>query len=447
MSDELSRIPTSKVERAARMARVGLQVGSNYVKHAVRRATGSADAETSRATLDEANAADLYNTLAQLKGSALKVTQLLSMERSLLPQAYQDQFAMAQHQAPPLSGPLVTKTFRAATGKSPLEIFDTFDGTARAAASIGQVHYATLDGQALAVKVQYPGVATSIHSDLNLIKPIAFRLLGLSEEAFREFVEEVEDKMLEETDYRRELRQSQELAAACADVPHVQFARYYPDLSGDRILTMDWLPGQHLKEFLATEPSQAVRNQVGQALWDFYARQLHVLHAVHADPHPGNFLFSAENGGTVGIIDFGCVKEIPADFYHDYFSMVLPEVYDNPARLAALLRKLNILKDSDDAEIRQLIMETAQEMLPLVGQPFRDQTFDFGDADYRADIYARLELLSQNPRLRQERQPRGVRHFLYVNRTYFGLYTLLFDLRATVHTRFADWRDNVQIPV
>ena len=91
------------------------------------------------------------------------------------------------------------------------------------------------------------------------------------------------------------------------------FPTYYPELSSDKIITMDWMEGLHLKEFLATDPSQALRNKIGQALWNFYNFQQYELKAVHADPHPGNFLITPDE--KLAIIDFGCIKEIPEDFY------------------------------------------------------------------------------------------------------------------------------------
>ena len=426
-----SNIPTSKVARAAKLAGAGLRVGANYVRHAVRQAAGVETAAAGNIVRDEANAAALFDTFSELRGGALKFAQVLSMDRTgLLPRAYADRFALAQHQAPPLSGPLVVKTFRAATGKSPGEMFDEFGLTAHAAASIGQVHFARLGGKELAVKVQYPGVAASIQSDLNLIKPIAFRVLGLSEADFREYIAEVEGKLLEETDYRRELTHSQELAAACAHLPGLRFAEYYPELSGERVLTMDWLPGLHLKEFLATDPSQEMRNRVGRALWDFYAYQLHTLRAVHADPHPGNFLFSGEDGGTVAVLDFGCVKHVPDDFHDAYFAVVDPEIYLDDTRLEPVLHALDVLRPRDSAEMRTLIFDIAHRTLPILARPFIEPGFDFGDPAYQAQITALAEEFAANPLLRSQREPRGSRHFIYVNRAYFGLYTLLGDLRS-----------------
>lgn len=428
----LTSLPTTKVARAARFAKTGLNVGANYVKHYAKRAVG---ADSPMADLHAANAAELYGTLSEMKGSVLKVAQMLAMEKNLLPTAYADQFAQAQYQTPPLSGPLVVKAFRDAFGKSPFEVFEEFDREARQAASIGQVHFARKDGRELAVKVQYPGVADSIRSDIRLVKPVALRVLGLDEATVRPYMQEVETRLIEETDYALELRRGQEIAAACAQLAHLQFPRYYPELSSVRILTMEWLPGQHLREFLLTNPSQAVRNQLGQALWDFYMFQLNELRRVHADPHPGNFLLRPDNGGTVGVLDFGCVKEIPEDVHRLFIALLAPETLADPAKLAALLEEGGVLQADDAPAQRTFYVQTMQASLELVGRPFRQATFDFGDPAYMQALYALGDDLMQQPELRQQREPRGSEHFIYLNRTYVGLYALLTELKASIQTK------------
>jgi len=430
-STSLSSLPTTKVARAARFAKTGLNVGANYVKHYAKRAVG---AESTTENLHAANAAELYGALSEMKGSVLKVAQMLAMEKNLLPTAYADQFAQAQYQTPPLSGPLVVKSFRDAFGKSPFEVFDEFDLVARQAASIGQVHFARKDGKALAVKVQYPGVADSIRSDIQLVKPIALRVLGLDEATVRPYLQEVETRLVEETDYALELRRGQQIAAACAALPHLEFARYYPELSSARILTMDWLSGQHLREFLVTNPSQEVRNQLGQALWDFYMFQLNELRQVHADPHPGNFLLRTEAGGTLGVLDFGCVKEIPADVHRLFTALLSPETLADPTRLTALLEEAGVVRPGDAPSKKTFYVSTMQASLELVGRPFRQPTFDFGDPSYMQALYALGDDLMQQPELRQQREPRGSEHFIYLNRTYVGLYALLTELRGVVGT-------------
>lgn len=233
----------------------------------------------------------------------------MSMDKNMLPRAYSEAFAMSQYSAPPLSYPLVVNTFKQSLGKSPLEIFDTFTHKATNAASIGQVHKATLNGKKLAVKIQYPGVADSVDSDLRMVKPLASRIMNVSEVEFNHYLEEIRDRLAEETDYELELARSMEISRVCAQkLDNLYFPEYYPEFSSSRIITMDWLDGMHLKEFLETNPSQQIRDKIGQSLWDFVNFQVHHLRMVHADPHPGNFLFKSD--GLVGIIDFGCIKVI-----------------------------------------------------------------------------------------------------------------------------------------
>src|SRR5690606_7866988 len=185
---EQSKIPTSKVQRATSFIKTGAKLGGNYIKHYSKKAFNP---DLSRDELDNSNASDIYESLSELKGSALKVAQMMSMDKNIMPKAYTDKFAMAQHSAPPLSYPLVVKTFQKYFGKNPTEIFDTFSQNAVNAASIGQVHTATLDGKRLAVKIQYPGIADSVSSDLKLVKPIALRILKLSEKDIDQYMEEV----------------------------------------------------------------------------------------------------------------------------------------------------------------------------------------------------------------------------------------------------------------
>ncbi|GAB3589950.1 ABC1 kinase family protein [Hymenobacter daeguensis] len=433
MSDEpQTSLPTTKVARAARFAKTGFNVGTNYIKHYARKAVG---AESTTENLHAANAAELYGTLSEMKGSVLKVAQMLAMEKNMLPTAYAEQFAQAQYSTPPLSGPLVVKAFRDAFGKSPYQLFDEFEPEARQAASIGQVHFARKDGKALAVKVQYPGVADSIRSDIRLVKPIALRVMGLNEAQVRPYLAEVETRLLEETDYQLELRRGQEIAAQCQGLQNLQFPSYYPAYSTARILTMDWLGGQHLKEFLVTNPSQAVRNQIGQALWDFYQFQFNTLHRLHADPHPGNFLMQAENGGTLGVLDFGCVKEVPQDVYQLFTALLAPETLADEARLTALLTQAGVLRPTDAPAMQALYLRTMQTSLELVGRPFRQPTFDFGNPAYMAALYALGDDLLADPELRKQREPRGSEHFIYLNRTYVGLFALLTELKAAVQTQ------------
>lgn len=427
---EQNKIPTSKVKRAAKLIGTGAKVGGNYVKYYANKAIGDKNAKEK---LDKDNAEDIYDSLSKLKGSALKMAQVMSMDKNMLPKAMTDKFAQAQYNAPPLSYPLVVKTFRQMFGKTPTELFDSFEKVAKQAASIGQVHFATQGDLKLAVKVQYPGVADSVKSDLKLVKPIAMRMLHMKEKEIQQYMQEIEGKLLEETDYLLELKQSMEIAEACSRLEGIYFPKYYPEFSNKRIITMDWIEGMHLKDFLATNPSQAIRNKVGQRLWDFYDYQVNELNLIHADPHPGNFLFQED--GSLGVIDFGCVKRIPREFYTVYFQLLNPSYHMDDDKLKALYHKLEFLLESDDRETEELFFNLFKESMDLLVYPFTNETFDFADEAYFDRIYKKGEELSKSKEIRKGGKARGSRHILFINRTYFGLFSILHELKAEIKTK------------
>ncbi|WBX71615.1 ABC1 kinase family protein [Tenacibaculum retecalamus] len=423
----LDKIPTSKIERATKLVTTGLKVGVNYAKYYGNKIKKTE--EQAREQLNEDNATDIYDGLKELKGSALKVAQMLSMEKSLLPNAYVEKFSLSQFSVPPLSDPLVVKTFQKYFKKTPEEVFDTFTVASVNAASIGQVHRATVNNKTLAVKIQYPGVANSISTDLAMVKPIAMKMFNIKGEGSDEYFKEVENKLLEETNYILELAQSNEIANACNKIPNLKFPKYYEEFSSDRILTMDWMDGVHLSEFTQKGLNQETSNKLGQALWDFYMYQLHVLKKVHADPHPGNFLVSPEN--DLIVIDFGCMKEVPQSFYVPYFELAVRDNIDNPAFFESKLYELEILRKDDTEEEIIFFKELFYEMLSLFTQPFQQEEFDFSDENFFGKIAALGEKYSKSTELKKMNGNRGSKHFIYINRTFFGLYNLMHDLKAT----------------
>ncbi len=422
----IDHIPTSKILRASKLVQTGAKVGVNYIKYYGDKLTKNEKDAKNR--LNENNAEDIYDGLKKLKGSALKVAQMLSMEKSILPQAYVEKFSLAQFSVPPLSPPLVIKTFKKYFGKSPNQIYDKFDSTSVNAASIGQVHKAEKNGKKLAVKIQYPGVADSIASDLSLVKPIAIRMFNIKGKDSDKYFKEVEEKLVEETNYVLEVEQSKELVENCKHIPNLKFPNYYSEISSDKIITMDWMNGQHLSEFSAKNSDQELSNTIGQALWDFYMHQLHNLRKVHADPHPGNFLVS--NKGELIALDFGCMKSIPHDFYVPYFELAVHKNIENPEFFSKKLYELEILRPDDSSEEILFFKELFYELLSLFTKPFNQETFDFSDPEFFNKITELGERYSKSTELRQMNGNRGSKHFIYINRTFFGLYNLMFDLKA-----------------
>jgi predicted unusual protein kinase regulating ubiquinone biosynthesis (AarF/ABC1/UbiB family) len=420
-------IPTSKIERATKLVQTGAKVGVNYLKYYGEKMVNS---DLNRDKLNENNAEDIYDGLKSLKGSALKVAQMLSMDKSFLPQAYVDKFSLSQFSVPPLSAPLVLKTFKSNLGKSPYEIFDEFNPNSVNAASIGQVHSAKKNNKKLAVKIQYPGVANSISSDLALVKPIAIRMFNLQGKDSDKYFKEVEDKLIEETNYLLELKQSQEVVEACQKIENLVFPTYYPEYSSEKIITMDWMSGIHLSEFSKKNSDQKVANKIGQALWDFYMYQIHILRKVHADPHPGNFLVNNEQ--QLVALDFGCMKQIPSEFYVPYFELIDKKVINNKELFNEKLFELEILRADDSKEEIAYFTALFYDLLSLFTQPFQSETFDFSNEEFFENIAQLGERFSKDTNLRKMNGNRGSKHFIYMNRTFFGLYNLMFDLKAKI---------------
>lgn len=422
----IDSIPISKISRATKLVSTGAKVGVNYLKYYGDKLVNSE--EDAKERLNQNNAEDIYDSLKKLKGSALKVAQMLSMEKSILPKAYVEKFSLSQFSVPPLSPPLVIKTFKKYFGKRPEELFDTFNATSVNAASIGQVHLAEKDGKKFAVKIQYPGVAESIASDLALVKPVAIKMFNIKGKDSDKYFKEVENKLTEETNYILELEQSEAVVDACKHIPNLKFPNYYKEYSSERIITMDYMKGKHLSEFTQENDDQELSNKLGQALWDFYMFQIHKLRKVHADPHPGNFLVSDD--GDLIALDFGCMKEIPESFYVPYFELAKKESIENPEVSAQKMYELEILREDDSGKEVEFFTSMFYELLSLFTQPFHNEVFDFSNPEFFNQVAEMGQRYSKSTELRNMNGNRGSKHFIYINRTFFGLYNLMFDLNT-----------------
>lgn len=424
--EEQDKIPSSKVQRAGRFFKTGMKVGGNYVAYAAKSVVGKSDKDD----LHKKNAEEVFTLLSQLKGSALKVAQMMSMDTGLLPKEYTEKFAQAQNNAMALSGPLIVNTFQKYFDKKPNELFDKFDAKAKHAASIGQVHEAYKDGKKLAVKIQYPGVADAIHSDIQMVKPLAARLIGVPTKFLDYYAEEFEARLIEECDYTIELNNGLSSKISCQHIDNLVIPNYYKEWSNERVLTMDWIDAISLKEYIETESDQTKKNQIGQTLVDFIFHQMHKQKRFHADPHPGNFLVTANN--KLVVLDFGCMKTMPQDFYINYFSIADEKVQNDPEKLEQLLYNLDVFREGDTPEEKALFYQTAKDAIEIITKPLKSEYFYFGDEDYTNHMNEVGSAMANNKELRKPSALRGSRDAIFLHRTFFGMYSILYQLKATV---------------
>jgi len=190
---------------------------------------------------------------------------------------------------------------------------------------------------------------------------------------------------------------------------------------------------RHLSEYIKEDPPQEERNFFAQQLWNFYTYQVHALKKVHADPHPGNILITDE--GKLAVIDFGCVKSLPMDFYTPYAELIEPGVLRRTEEFMDILTRLEIFfADDTDAE-RRYFHDMFHEMLSMALMPYQEGVFDFGDKTFFKNMSAMGERMSRESPTSEYKPNRGSKHFIYVNRTFFGLYNLLHLLKGVVDTR------------
>jgi len=424
--DENEDFPASKFERGKIFAKTGLKVGKNYAQYLADRVTGrGGDADEHREALNTQNAEDLLREFTRLRGTALKLAQSMSMDTGMLPDEFMDVMAEAQYSVPPMNKALVRKRLRDALGQFPEVLFDDFEAEALAAASIGQVHRARLnDGRDVAVKVQYPNVRETIESDLAVARSLFERLVG-SGDVDAHF-EEVRTRLQEETDYLNEA-DNIDFFAAEYDRGDIVTPRAVREYTTETVLTMTYVEGRHLDDFLETDPDQATRDHFGQLLWDFLHEQVASnQRTLHADAHPGNFLFRED--GRLGVIDFGCVKTLPQDFRDDMLRLYRARVADDPDAIVPLLHDLDILHEGLSSAERQEIRRFFDRYGSLIVEPYRQDTFDFGDAGFRERLHGCFEKASEL------RAVVGSPHFIFLNKALVGLLNLLTQLQPQIDT-------------
>lgn len=315
---EKESIPTGKLTRAAYTGIAATKLGAKQLAHlGKKRLKGKAFSEEDEFLHHEELGKQLLKTLGMLRGTALKLSQALSQEADLLPEGMRKELAKACHKALPLNRALVLKVFQSEWGMAPGKLFREFDSTAFAAASLGQVHQAvSLSGQALAVKVQYPGIAATIKSDVKALRTLLVDLAGRSgalprRDLLSDCLDEIEERLLEEVDYEEEAKNLKWFKKNVS-VSGIQIPDVASETSGLRVLSMQRLEGKHFDDWLLSSPSQEERDLVGQRLFDFFVHCFFDLHRIHADPHSGNYLVM--EGGDLGVLDFGCVKRLGKTF-------------------------------------------------------------------------------------------------------------------------------------
>lgn len=433
-TDDLRR---SWARRSATLARLGARVGGTYATTAARKTFASAER---REQLDRERefrtAAQVAAELGNMKGALMKIGQMASYLDDGLPEPLRIALAQLQADAPPMSTELARATVETELGRPVDELFVEFDAEPIAAASIGQVHRAIVrttdpadpDGaaieRAVAVKVQYPGVAEAISSDLrnaDLLGTLLKQSFGGLDPS--EMVDEIKIRLVDEVDYALEADNQQRFADYYRDHPFIRVPEVLHEFSTKRVLTTELVDGHRWSEML--DWGQEWRDRFGEIIFRFVFRSLYRFGAFNGDPHPGNYLFHRD--GTVTFLDFGLVKHFTSDELEMFASMVRAAAVDHDAaefrRIvedAGMLRRGAPVDTDEVGEYFSLFYDTVRADAEMTW------TREYANSVVR-HTFDRSSPISQYATV-----PRA---FVFIQRINLGLYALLGELGATGNYR------------
>ena len=281
--------------RGFRLGKLGFGLVGSYLGYQAQNLfLGEAERPQRKTRFQQQLSRRVREELGNLKGPVMKLGQLMSMGNGALRPEVLEELANLQLRAPSMHASLARAQFKSALGKYPEELLREFDPEPFAAASLGQVHRGIRLRSGVRLDIGELGAEKLLH-------PVQGELLHA-------LLAEVERGILEETDYRLEAQNVEFFRKELRGLAYLSIPRVYNELSGDRVLTMSFVEGMPFHDFLRKKPSAAVRGLVGERLAEMYYTQLRWLKALHADQHPGNYLFHPD--GRLGLVDFGCVKRL-----------------------------------------------------------------------------------------------------------------------------------------
>jgi len=425
--------------RTARVWRLTARNGLRLGVHRVRRLTKHEDR---RDELDEQFAIrtsqDVARELGDMKGAMMKFGQLLSFIMEALPDDAQAALATLQADAKPMSPALVEQVIVEELGRPSEQIFLDWQRVPVAAASVGQVHRAvTHDGRDVAVKVQYPGVAEAIDSDLDNVEAFyrlgtAFVLKGLDA---NRLVDELRDRMRDELDYTIEARNQTEFCEHFAGHPFVSIPAVDQSTSTTRVLTSEWVEGMSWAEFEAVADGPA-RQRAGESIWRFVQHGVHRLGAFNGDPHPGNYKFTAQ--GDVTFIDFGLVKRwTPGEWEQLAPSLDAIVVHRDPERVVAVMEEIGFLRPGHGLAPQQVYDYVSTPYLPYL-----TDTFTF-TRDFVRDAMATIIDIN-GPHAEVIEKLNMPASFVILDRVVWGVSAILGKLQVTAPWRamLLEYREN-----
>ena len=373
-----------------------------------------------------AHAEDLKSILGGLKGPLMKVAQILSTIPDALPEEYSQELAQLQANAPPMGWSFVRRRMAGELGPEWQSKFKTFGQDAAAAASLGQVHRGTLlDGREVACKLQYPDMPSTVDADLKQLK-LAMSVYKRIDKVIEgdEIYAEIADRLREELDYEREASQLRLYTIMLRDRPEVSVPVPVPELTTKRLLTMSWLHGTPIQQWIDSDPPQEARNELAKALFIGWYVPFYRFGVIHGDPHLGNYQVRGDN--KLNLLDLGAIRVFQPKF------------------ITGVIHLYEAIRDSDNEKARHAyenwgFMNLSKEQLEVLNQwaafvyePLLQDRVrriqEHGDSSYGRSVAEKV-----HAGLRQTGSVRPPREFVLMDRAALGLGSVFLRLRAELN--------------
>ena len=370
--------------------------------------------------------ADLKSALGNLKGPVMKVAQILATIPDALPDEYVEELRQLQSNAPSMGRLFVKRRMSAELGKDWQNSFNSFNQEAVAAASLGQVHKAeSLDGQTVACKLQYPDMNSAVEADLKQLR-LAMSIYQRYDNAINasEIYKELSARIREELDYIREGRNMAlyRLMLAKEETVHV------PDLietaSTDRLLTMTWLDGVPILDFIKNNPEPEMRNLVAKNMFRAWYVPFYLYGIIHGDPHLGNY--SIRPNGDINLLDFGCIRVFPPTFVKGVIDLYIG-LRDGDEELAVNAYRTWGFENLDRDTIDVLNHWARFVYSPLMEDKVRRIQ------ETNSGIYGKEVVEKVHKELRRLNGVKPPREFVLMDRAAIGLGSVFLHLNAEVN--------------
>jgi predicted unusual protein kinase regulating ubiquinone biosynthesis (AarF/ABC1/UbiB family) len=416
--------PPTRGGRFFKLAGMTASVAGDYTRGRIKRLFMSDDraAEEQQANMARVGAR-IAGTLGELKGAAMKMGQMASMAKDLLPAEFAAALQTLQSGAPPVDFSVIEAQILEEFGQPVERLFEGFERTPFAAASIGQVHRARVDGRDVICKVQYPGVDDAVDSDMRHLKLalLASGILQVDRRALDASFAEISARMNEELDYCNESDNVRRFRAFHRRHPFVVVPEVIGHRSAKRVLTLSYEPGDHVRDFDVLGYSAAERARCGLHLWTAMESQIFELGALHADPNPANFAFRKD--GSVVMYDFGCVKTLQPGVADNCKQLLLDGLREDYPALERTLLKLGVRRSAGPAVSPEFYKFWRDWLATPV---LANQVLDFGVAHFERDVTTKLLPLA----VKHMASFQPSRELVFLNRALLGHYATLRAMRA-----------------